>query len=257
MSRLADELRALGVRTGQVLLVHASMRQLALGCAAAAVVAELRELLGPRGTLVVPAGTAGNSDTSPLYHQAIDGMTPAEILGYREQMPAFDPATSPSQGMGCLAETVRTLPEAVRSAHPQTSFAAVGPLAARLMDGHDPQCHLGESSPLAKLYEVNADILLLGVGYDRCTALHLAEYRYCASPPRRRYRCVVDFGHGRQWWEYEDVDLDSGDMVRLGADYEISQNVAIGRVGQARCRMISMRSAVDFATLWYAQWRKV
>lgn len=256
-SHLTRRLRRLGVREGRVLLVHASLRELGPGFESGAVVAVLRSLLGPEGTLVVPAQTAGNSDTSALFHQAVQGMTAAEVAAYKARMPAFDPAATPSQGMGRLAETVRLLPEAVRSAHPQTSFAAVGARAAELMEGHDPRCHLGESSPLAKLYEAGADILLLGVGYDRCTAFHLGEYRYCASPPRRRYRCVVDFGQGAQWWEYEDVALDASDMAQLGAEYEKSGNVVIGRVGRAECRLISMPDAVDFATLWYALRRKV
>jgi aminoglycoside 3-N-acetyltransferase len=33
----------------------------------------------------------------------------------------------------------------------------------------------GEHSPLARLEEVGAQVLLLGVGYDVCTAFHLAE----------------------------------------------------------------------------------
>uniref|UniRef100_UPI001F06389E aminoglycoside N(3)-acetyltransferase n=1 Tax=Nonomuraea lactucae TaxID=2249762 RepID=UPI001F06389E len=248
----------LGVRGGQVLLVHASMRALGPASGSApAVVAALREVLGPEGTLVVPAGTSGNSDTSALYLRAITGLTAGEVAAYRERMPAFDPATTPSQGMGILAETVRTLPGAVRSAHPQTSFAAIGAHAAELMDGHDPACHLGERSPLARLYDRDAAILLLGVGYDRCTAFHLAEYRYRADPPRRLYRCVVDFGTGRRWWEYEDVVLDATDMAELGADFEISQNIATGQVGEAECRLIPLRKAVDYATLWYAERRTV
>ncbi|MFD2350512.1 hypothetical protein ACFSTC_16070 [Nonomuraea ferruginea] len=46
-------------------------------------------------------------------------------------------------------------------------------------------------------------------------------------------------------------------MAQLGAEYERSGNVAIGRVGQAECRLISMPGAVDFATRWYAMRRKV
>ncbi|MFC6682248.1 AAC(3) family N-acetyltransferase [Nonomuraea ferruginea] len=142
-SVLEGELRELGVRAGRVLVVHASLRGLGLGFEAGAVVSALRSLLGAEGTLVVPTHTAGNSDTSALFRRAVEGMTTAEIAAHKAGMSAFDRATTPSQGMGRLAETVRVLPEAVRSAHPQTSFAAVGARAAELMEGHDPRCHLG------------------------------------------------------------------------------------------------------------------
>ena len=35
----------------------------------------------------------------------------------------------------------------------------------------------GEGSPIGKLYELNGDVLLIGVGYDKNTSLHLADVR--------------------------------------------------------------------------------
>ncbi|WP_433225038.1 aminoglycoside N(3)-acetyltransferase [Microtetraspora malaysiensis] len=256
--RLHRDLRSLGVRAGRTLLVHASLRSIGpVPGGAASVVAVLRDVLGPAGTLVVPTGTADNSDTSPLHLRAIQGMTSEEVARFRAAMPAFDPDTTPSTGMGRIAEEVRTTPGAVRSAHPQTSFAAVGRLASSLMGGHAPDCHLGESSPLARLYEAGASVLLLGVGFDRCTAFHLAEYRYTATPPRRLYRCVVNFGRGQQWWEYEDVVLDDSDMDRLGADFDSTGTVRHGRVGRAHAFLFPMAAAVDFAAEWFFRHRSL
>ena len=53
------------------------------------------------------------------------------------------------------------------------------------MADHRLESHLGEYSPLAKLYRMEASVLLLGVGYQVCSAFHLAEYRYVESPPTR------------------------------------------------------------------------
>ena len=47
----------------------------------------------------------------------------------------------------------------------------------RSSTGHAPDCRLGERSPLARLEELHARVLLLGAGYDACTGFHLAEYR--------------------------------------------------------------------------------
>ncbi|WP_020545757.1 aminoglycoside N(3)-acetyltransferase [Nonomuraea coxensis] len=237
---------------GQVVMLHSSLRRVGpTEGGAATVVAALRGLLGDGGTLAVPAGTAGNSDTSPLYRAAVAGMTPEEVAAYRARMPVFDPATTPSQGMGVIAEHVRTLPGARRSAHPHTSIAAVGPRAAEITDGHARDCLLGERSPLARLYDADAHVLLLGVGYDRCTAFHLAEYRRPGRPPRRTYRAVVDDGDGRRWAEFEDVELDSGDFAALGAAFERTGAVRRGRVGAAEARLFSLRAAVDHAVGWF------
>lgn len=253
---LAADLRALGVRPGQALLVHASMRTLGLvqGGAAAAVAA-LRDAVGYEGTLAVPAETSGNSDTSRLYLARTAGMTSEQVVRYNAAMPPFDPATTPSEGMGQIAEQVRITPGAQRSAHPQSSFAALGPMARKLTDGHAMSCHLGESSPLARLYELGAWILLLGVDYPVCSAFHLAEYRYVPHPPTRRYRCVIaEDGHA-VWREYRDVVLDDRDLGQLGADFDRTDVPLRGRVGQADCRLVPMVPAVDFAMEWFRRHR--
>jgi aminoglycoside 3-N-acetyltransferase len=251
-NRLTQDLRALGIRTGQTVLVHASLRRLgpAVPGGAATVVAALRAAAGPAGTLAVPAGTAGNSDTSRRYHERTRGMNAAQLSEFRAAMPAFDTATTPSEGMGRIAEFIRTSPGARRSAHPQSSFAALGPLAGRLMDRHSPDCHLGETSPLARLYEERAQVLLLGVDYAACSAFHLAEYRYVPRPPRRTYRCVISVGGAATWWAYEDVDLDDSDLAGIGAGLDQTGLPRRGRVGAAAARLFPLAPAVDFAVEW-------
>lgn len=252
---LTRDLRSLGAIPGQVLLVHASLRRIGrVSGGASDVVAALRQVLGRDATLVVPASTADNSDTSRLYLARTKGMSPDEIRRYRDAMPPFTPLR-PSVGMGRIAECVRTAPGAVRSQHPQTSFAALGPRAEVLMTGHRLDCHLGESSPLGRLYEAGAWVLLMGVGYEACTCFHLAEYRYVPLPPRQVYRCVIAEEGQRQWWSYEDVVLDDRDFADLGAAFDQTRHVVRGYVGHAECRLIPLTAAVDFATEWLRRHR--
>lgn len=255
--------RALGVAAGQTLLVHGSLSSLGwVDGGAATVVAALRQAVTPTGTLVAFTGTEENSTTSRAHHQQIAGMSPEEVAQFRTRMPAFDRRSSPT-GAGRLAEELRTTPGAVRSAHPQSSFAALGPRAAELMDGHALSCHHGERSPLARLYEIDATadrapiaaILMLGVGYRSCTALHLAEYRYAKVPPSRTYSCVTSVGGRRRWTVYRDAVLDTSDFELIGARLDEELIAERGDVGQAACRLLPFRAVVDHATKWLADLR--
>ncbi|WP_406015669.1 aminoglycoside N(3)-acetyltransferase [Streptomyces sp. NBC_00984] len=255
---LAGQLAELGVESGGVLLVHASMRAVGpVSGGVRAMAGALRDVLGGRGTLVVPAFTPENSDTSPHYLDRVRGLDDRAREAVRASMPPFDPATSAAPSVGSLAEAVRLGEGATRSDHPQTSFAALGPLARDLTAGHRPDCHLGEDSPLARLYDLRAQVLLLGTGFDTCTAFHLGEYRVPA-PPRRSYRCVVATGGRRQWWEYEDVALDDSDFAALGADFahpDDGVTVRTGPVGSSTSRLFRITDAVDFAAHWLAAHR--
>jgi aminoglycoside N3'-acetyltransferase len=140
--RLVRDLRELGVEPGQTLLVNASLGSIGwVEGGAPAVVAALRAVVGPAGNLVVPVGTEENSNFSRAQRDVIAGMTWDEIRAYRNLMPAFDKHTTPS-GMGAIAEALRSTAGAVRSDHPQSSFAAIGPEAGLLMADHDDRRRL-------------------------------------------------------------------------------------------------------------------
>ena len=248
--RIVADLRALGVRPGQTLLVHAALSQIGwVDGGAPAVVAALREAIGADGTLVAGAGTPENSRTSRAFRSGVGGLTKAQNDEFLRRMPAFDRKSTPTS-VGAVAEAVRTTPGAVRSAHPQSSFSAVGRQARSLMAGHQLNCHLGEDSPLGKLYRQDASILLLGSLYHSCSAFHLAEYRYTKRPPLRNYTCVVMANGKRRWRRYQDVVLDDSEFDIIGKDLEAQLTVLSGHVGNAESRLISLRQAVDFAVKW-------
>jgi aminoglycoside 3-N-acetyltransferase len=249
---LAGDLAALGLSTGDTVLVHSSMKAIGwVPGGRVAVVQALLDVLGPDGTLVVPAQTGGNSEPRLWTNPPV----PQEWWPViREHMPAFDPAITPSLGIGAVAEAVRTWPGAVRSDHPHTSFAAVGARAAALMARHDLESQLGEGSPLRALEDVGARVLLLGAGFDACTAFHLAEYRVPSRKTEHSGAVMTD--HGREWITYVDVATDSDDFDRLGAAYEPTATLRRGQVGNADTRLFPLPEAVAFATDWLREHRQ-
>ena len=89
--------------------------------------------------------------------------------------PNFDEMATPSH-TGALTEVFRTRYASHRSIHPTHSTAALGPKADYMTRWH----HLGETpcpphSPFGRLAAVDAGILLLGVGFESCTAIHCWE----------------------------------------------------------------------------------
>ncbi len=255
---ITADLERLGLVPGDTVLVHASLRSLGpVDGGGAAVVRALRAAIGPSGTLVAPTFTAANSLTSRVHRRRVRGMTPADAAAYLAAMRPFDPRTSPAADTGRIAELLRTAPGALRSTHPTTSFTAIGPRAARIVADHADDCLLGERSPLARLYEAGARVLLLGVGFRTCTAFHLAEYRV-RNPPRRRYTCLAGATGTPLWRDFEDVDLDDGDFHRIGRHLEAGPRhalVARGPVGAATARLLPLRAAVDAAVRWMAEYR--
>lgn len=248
---IQQQLSDLGLRSGEIVLVHCSLRQVGRAVGGPKILLRaIQELIGPAGTVVVPTQTANNSTTSRIYFDAVRGMGPSEITRYQENLPGFDSARTPSYGMGAFAEHVRRHRLAVRSPHPQASFSALGPAAAELMAVHDMDCHLGERSPLAALYDAGALILLLGVGYDKCTAMHLAEYRLAVPPPSKAYRCfVMEAGH-RVQHDFTAPDLDESPFAEIGRQLDPEPFVRRGRVGGAMARIIPMHNLVEFAIDW-------
>ncbi|MFY1689864.1 aminoglycoside N(3)-acetyltransferase [Plantactinospora sp. WMMB782] len=254
-SSLVRDLRALGVRAGSSVLLHASLRSLGWVCGGApTVVRALLDVLGEGGTLVVPAFSRDNRDPSRWSHVRVPESWWPTI---RAELPAFDPAVTPCRELGLIAETVRTWPGAARSGHPQTSFAAVGARAAELTARHPITSEIGPESPLGAVESVGGETLLLGVGYDRCTAFHLAEYRL-PGLGRRTNRCVVTTSEGRrEWISYQAAVLDDRDFAELGKDFELTSAnaVRVGNVGAGKARLFSVSSAVSYAMSWLPRHR--
>jgi aminoglycoside 3-N-acetyltransferase len=250
---LAEDLGRLGVRPGSVLLVHSSLSALGWVCGGAqAVVEALLDALGPEGTLVVPTHTGGNSDPSRWQNPPVpEAWWPV----VRETMPAYDPDVTPSQHVGIVPEVARTWPGARRSAHPQVSFAAIGPQAETVTAGHPLESGFGERSPLARIHDLDGDVLLLGVDHGSNTSIHLAEYRV-PDPPREACGAAVMGPDGRRWATWEDVVADESDFEAVGEACDATGAVTVGRVGAGEARLMRQRELVAFAVGWMVEHRR-
>ncbi len=222
-AQLVAQLRELGVQSGGVLLVHTSFRAVRpVEGGPAGLISALREALGPRGTLVMPSWTG-------------DGDTP------------FDPATTPvSDDLGVVADTFWRLPGVIRSRH-CFAFAAAGPLASAVTADPIPIPPHIPASPVGRVHEHDGQILLLGVGHDANTSLHLAEL-LADVPYRVPHHVTVVGERGAR------IRVDYGEndhcCLRFALADEWLRERGLqreGRVGHAEARLVRARDVVGVA----------
>jgi len=247
---LARDLSALGVRPGMLLNVHSALSRLGWVVGGAqGVIQALLDVLGSEGTLMMP------SHSAQLSNPANWRRPPAPERWWqiiRAEMPAYDPHRTPTRSMGAIAETFRSWPDVLRSAHPQTSHAACGPLAAAIVAEHPLDCLFGDASPIGKLYALDGHVLLLGVGHGNNTVLHLAEHR-ARFPSKTRHTegapLVID--GVRRWQVFEPYKVTDDDFPALGEAFATTGGERRGRVGAGEAILMRARDIVDFAVPWF------
>ncbi len=251
---LVHDLTSLGVRRGSVLLVHASLSALGwVAGGAAAVVDALLAVLGADGTLVVPTHTGDLSDPAGWQNPPVPATWWPTI---RSSMAPFRPDAALPRKMGAVTLAALLRDGSLRSDHPHVSFAAIGPRALAIVHPHALQDGLGERSPLARLEQLDADVLLLGVGHDANTSLHLAEHR--ATWPTRATTpqgAPVLEGGKRRWATWQELDYEADDFAAIGEHLEVTGLVRLGPVGMGTGRLMAQRAVVAAAASWMTEHR--
>jgi aminoglycoside N3'-acetyltransferase len=261
--RLQRDLIALGVKPGDLLMVHASLRKIGLASAlhggggADLLLDALEAAVGAAGTLMMVLGT--DYDMDWVYDHPAEARA-ALLAG----APPFDYRNAPVlPEVGWLAEAFRRRPGTIVSDNPSGRFGARGRGAEALMADQPWHDYYGPGSPLAKLCDEGGRILRLGANPDTVTALHHAEY-LADLPDKRRARwdyVIADAaGAPRHVWIDCLDDLD-GIVAREGEDYFASILNAYlalgrhraGRVGAARSELIDAADITAFGARWMEQ----
>ena len=252
---IKNALKEAGVTRGQNIMVHTSLSALGFVCGGAQTMVEaLTEAVGEEGTIMMPTQSWKNLDPTDGVHWEEPEQWWQLI---RDNWPAYDKRVTPTNSMGTTAELFRTWPGAVRSDHPARSVAAWGKQADYLTRDHDLSNIFGEESPIGKLYELDGYVLLIGVGYDKNTSLHLADVRaeYPGKHNCTEYSAVWENGK-RIWKSYDTLFVDGEDFEAIGEAFEAVCPVKRVPLGNGTIAFMRQRTLVDFAVQWIEKNRR-
>src|SRR5688572_5214788 len=245
--RLLEDLRQLGVKPGDILMIHASLRRIGLartffGDGGAEVLLDaLDAAVGPAGTLMMTLGSDYPLDwvnRRPVEERAA-------LLAGTEP---FDARNAPAMpDVGWLGEVFRRRAGTIVSDNPSGRFGARGARAEALMQGQPWDDYYGPGSPLEKFCDLGGRILRLGADPDTVTALHLAEY--LADLPVKKqarwdYLIAGEDGPRHVWIHCLDdsdgiVDAPGEDyFARILKAYLQTGRVRLGRIGLADSELI-------------------
>lgn len=252
-AELKEDFERLGVRTGDTVMLHASVR--AVGEVAGGpdqIHLALKDALTDRGTLLMYA-------SCPAYVDEVGrgNLTPAQEREVLDKMPPFDARTARSQrDNGTLVEFLRTWPDSLVNDHVARFVAWGAHKEALTRDGpwHYP---FGRGSALDRFQAAGGRILLLGSDHDTVTFLHYAEH-VLDVPGKRvaKYKVPVLENGMRVWREVEEFDTaDAGAhanwpdrfFARLVDSYLSSTRNAGGKVGDAECHLFEAQGLLAFA----------
>lgn len=222
-TEVTRQLLALGVQAGDVLVVHTAFSELGpVEDGPQGLIHALQGALGPEGTLVMPS--MSDDDEYP-----------------------FDPRATPCIGMGIVAETFWRMPGVLRSDSPH-AFAAIGPKAAQITAAHPFGVPHGLDSPVGRVYELDGQVLLLGVGHDADTTVHLAENMAGMRYLRPKHLTVLKDGLPTRY-EYKELDHCCENFAKLDEWLEAKGQQRRGFVGNAEARLVRSRDVVEAALL--------
>lgn len=184
-------------------------------------ISALNSALGTQGTLVMPS------------------------MSYDDDY-VFDKTKSHCAEMGVVADTFWRLPGVLRSDN-NHAFAAVGPLAEKILTPHPIDIPHGLDSPVGRVYEADGQVLLLGVDQTSNTTIHLGESLSGVRYRRDKHITVMESGQPVRF-EYQEIDHCCQNFSLVDDWLDERKLQKRGKVGNADARLIRSRDIVSVVT---------
>ncbi len=216
---LVAQLHSLGVPPGCVLIVHTSFRNVGpVEGGPEGLIDALLEAIGPEGTLVMPSWTDEDDEV-------------------------FDPDSNDVEDhLGIVADTFWRRAGVKRGNHP-FAVAAIGPLADEIAGAPFVLPPHAPGSGVARVYDKDGWVLLLGVDHDADTTIHLAELT--AGVPYRQPNFITVLEDGKP----KRIDYGENESCCLGFNMvgdwlRTRGQQSDGRVGNGKAMLARSRDIV-------------
>lgn len=252
-SRLKSDLMNAGLKGGDVVMLHASIKAIGeLVGGPDIVISAIMEIIGQSGTLLMYVGWEDDP-----YH--LKRWSHEKQHAYLSELPSFNINTSRAKrDHGILAEFLRTTPGVLRSQNPGASVCALGKNAEYFTKNHPINYGYGIGSPFQKLCQLNGKILVLGSSLAHITLYHYAE-SICKVPNKRivKWKCPIMQNNEKTWLEIEEYDTSQGIVNWEGdyfplitEDYIKEMSAPMYKIGNANSYLFEANHLNDFAVRW-------
>lgn len=231
---IVKDLKKLGIRPGEKLAVHSSLKSLGWVYGGAnTLIDALIEAVGTEGIIMMPSFT---------YSYEL-----------RKDAVPFNKNKTPAK-TGHVSDTFWRRKNVKRSEHPTHSVAVFGKHAAKYVAGHNEYTPaFDKNSPLVRLAQNNGYILLIGVGHTSNSTIHSAEF--LADLP------FLDLPNRKSYGKNYLVERENGNVEKIPMNKKltacskgfdnikkingINEITKEGYVGNALCKLIKSKDMLD------------
>ena len=230
MEDFIDQLHSLGLNSGDVILMHSSMKALKTEKTPLEFIEDILSVIGSEGTLLVPALSYNNVNRDNPHFKV------------RETEPCI----------GLIPRTFFHKSGVIRSLHPTHSVCAFGKRAVELCSDHDlDETPVGSHSPFRKIVDCNGKLLFIGDILKACTFMHgveeIAGAPYTLQKGRTRY--IIEDENGN----VIEKEMFSHDFTGYEQEYQRIKDILdfpdirTGKVGQADCYLVDASALLEKA----------
>ena len=229
---IETSLRQLGIQEGDALEVHSSLSSFGfVEGGAMSVIDALMQVVGPQGTIIMSAYPV--SPPIPLSEEE-------QARGITWKVRIFDEDSDEPSGIGVVSDTFRKMPGVLCGSglHRVSAW------------GREAEQH---SRGYRHLVEVDGWVLLLGVGIDRCSSMHLAEETirlpesivavFTPPPDIRR-------GYDPSLWDVGYGSTPDDAWMKVYNEADRRGLIKHQRIGHADCLFFKARSVISIYEHW-------